>query len=212
MKQTQFSSHTLPDPFQWHLGRLLGLFIVGFGVLFSQGFSSTSPQISPEVLRELIEQRPHTTRSIEAHQLALLVTEVATDLELDPLLLLAIIEQESGYRTAARSLVGAVGLMQVRPSTGKAIASKLGMVPAEGLRLSDPAVNMYLGGAYLKEMLSMFNDEHLALTAYNEGPTRVRIRLRKGKRAPMRYAARVLSRYRLFQKHYLLLYERHSPI
>ena len=87
---------------------------------------------------------------------------------------LAIISVESEFQEAAVSIVGAKGLMQVRPTTLFSVAER------EGLRLSaseieaDPSLNVRLGVRYLKSMRDQFRGNlDLALMAYNAGPTRV---------------------------------------
>lgn len=81
-----------------------------------------------------------------------------------PELVDAVIRQESGYRTDARSRAGAIGLMQLMPAT----ARTLGVDPR------DPAANLDGGVAYLRAMLDRFGGQvDLALAAYNAGPAAV---------------------------------------
>jgi hypothetical protein len=83
----------------------------------------------------------------------------------DPLLLAAIVKAESGFDPDAVSARGAVGLMQILPSTAN----------EEADRLLEPARNLDCGGAYLRSLLEAFGgDLKLALAAYNAGPTQVR--------------------------------------
>jgi soluble lytic murein transglycosylase-like protein len=114
---------------------------------------------------------------------------------LDPLLLLAVIDQESRYDPAARGPKGALGLMQVRPFVAKEVAGRLG-IPWEGpATLADPALNVRIGAAYLAEMRRMYAEERLALAAYNMGPYRVKRILAQGRAPKSRYAALVLEGY-----------------
>lgn len=84
----------------------------------------------------------------------------------DPLLVLAVMREESRFRTDAVSPAGAVGLMQLLPSTAR------GIDPA--IRpdvLTDPEANVRLGTAYLAGRLREFRgDVVTALAAYNAGP------------------------------------------
>jgi len=83
----------------------------------------------------------------------------------------AIIRQESRFKADAMSPVGAQGLMQLMPKTALQTAQK------KKLRLGslyDPAVNIPLGCAYLRELLDKYNGSLiLAIAAYNAGTTAV---------------------------------------
>jgi soluble lytic murein transglycosylase len=95
----------------------------------------------------------------------------------DPALALGVIRQESSFDTMVVSPVGARGLMQLMPATALQVARKLGMGAATGgaALTGDPAMNMRLGTAYLRDLLDQFNNAvPLAIAAYNAGPSRVR--------------------------------------
>jgi len=93
---------------------------------------------------------------------------------LEPALLLALIRQESGFYPAARSPSGARGLMQILPRTARQVARRLKVRFNRDRLISDPAFNLRLGRAYLREMLERFDGSYvLALAAYNAGPARV---------------------------------------
>jgi len=86
-------------------------------------------------------------------------------------LLLALVATESSGRPRATSGAGAVGLAQLLPSTALGEAARLGIASPESLDLFDPAVNLRLGAAYLRDQLRAFGgDEALALAAYHSGP------------------------------------------
>jgi soluble lytic murein transglycosylase len=97
------------------------------------------------------------------------VREAARRFGLDPRLLLAVIREESRFNPHAVSPAGAVGLMQVMPSTGKRMAGALGFAGEPSLL--DPGTNLLLGAAYLRHLLERFGGNvMLAIAGYNAGP------------------------------------------
>ena len=91
----------------------------------------------------------------------------------DPLLVLGLMRQESRYRRTARSRVGATGLMQVMPQTGAKIAYDLkeAFIPDN---LTEPTTNIRYGIWYLGQLLVRFEGGWpLAVAAYNAGPMNV---------------------------------------
>ena len=90
---------------------------------------------------------------------------------IDPGLLLSIILSESGFRADAVSEKGAVGLMQLLPSTAEAAAREMDLEWGGDARLLDPRTNIVLGTYYFRKLMDVFDDDvSLALTAYNKGP------------------------------------------
>lgn len=114
---------------------------------------------------------------------------------IDPLLIEAIIRNESGFNPWAVSPTGALGLMQLMPDT----AAQVGVTDP-----FDPAQNIAGGSAYLALQLRNFGgDVSLAVAAYNAGPAAVQ---RWGGIPPyqetMNYVSNVVSDYRtLMQQH-----------
>ncbi|MDQ3565937.1 MAG: transglycosylase SLT domain-containing protein [Pseudomonadota bacterium] len=102
------------------------------------------------------------------------VSESAARYNMEPAILYSIMRAESAFFDQARSTAGAVGLMQVLPSTGRQVAKDLGMPLAADVKLYDPKTNIALGSRYLHQMLARFNG-HLAMAAaaYNAGPGKV---------------------------------------
>ena len=100
-----------------------------------------------------------------------LLSAEAAARNLDPLLLAALIRQESLFEPAAESYAGARGLGQVMPATGEGIARNLGL---EDFALDDlyrPAVSVRFGAYYLAVQMKRFQNQVLvALAAYNGGP------------------------------------------
>jgi soluble lytic murein transglycosylase len=110
-----------------------------------------------------------------------------------PEFVLAVIRVESAGDPFAISSKGALGLMQLLPGTGKAVAGDLGLRWEGPQSLFDPVLNVRLGVAYLEELRARYGDLSIALTAYNWGPTRVSDMLRRSERIPGAYSRRVLQ-------------------
>jgi len=100
-----------------------------------------------------------------------LVEAAAAEHDVDPLLLLAMIRQESLFNSDARSSAAAQGLMQVIPSTGEYIAEELEWPDYRNEDLYQPYVNIPFGAFYIAEQLQTFGDPFVALAAYNAGPS-----------------------------------------
>ena len=100
--------------------------------------------------------------------------------------LMAIARRESAFFPQARSPVGARGLMQIMPATGKQVASSLGKSHT-GRDLYEVEHNVLLGSAYYRQLLDRFGGNRVfALTAYNAGPHRVdRWRNKDGEGVPV---------------------------
>jgi soluble lytic murein transglycosylase len=97
------------------------------------------------------------------------VRTAAEESQVDPLLLLAVMRQESLFEPQAESPAGARGLMQLLPGTAQRAAAALG-VEAVKEKLDDPVVNVRLGARYLRELLDRYqSDLTKALAAYNGG-------------------------------------------
>lgn len=93
---------------------------------------------------------------------------------LDPALLAAVIEAESKFDPTARSDAGAVGLMQLTPTTAKGIAQYTGGSRFRVSDLTNPDINIRYGAWYLSHLLDRYHhDERLALAAYNAGEANV---------------------------------------
>jgi soluble lytic murein transglycosylase len=89
--------------------------------------------------------------------------------------LMGIARQESAFNPIARSRVGALGLMQVMPKTGKLIAKIIKSPLRSSKDLLKPRKNIELGSAYLKHVYEMNqNNPVLATASYNAGPHRVK--------------------------------------
>lgn len=103
------------------------------------------------------------------------VTKYSQKQKLQPAYTMAVIRRESAFATDARSRVGALGLMQIMPATGKVIAQKLKVKFSSKNQLLSPETNVRFGTKYLNMMLKKFYKQPaLASAAYNAGGHRVR--------------------------------------
>ena len=87
--------------------------------------------------------------------------------QVDGSLVLSIIKTESGYDEKALSNKGAVGLMQVLPSTAEYISKKLGY--SAEFDLFNPETNVNFGVYYLSYLINKFKSEDIVICAYNAG-------------------------------------------
>lgn len=100
-----------------------------------------------------------------------LVLQAAQERGFDPLVLFALIRQESLYNATAVSIADAKGLTQVIPSTAQYIANQLGWDNFKDSDLFRPYVGIAFGAFYLEEQLNRFGGfVPAALAAYNGGP------------------------------------------
>jgi soluble lytic murein transglycosylase len=97
----------------------------------------------------------------------------ATEENLDPALVAALVCQESTFDAGAVRKAGARGLMQIMGPTGRTLARDLG-VRYRRAALHDPVTSLDFGTRYLRQMLDRFSGRvERALAAYNAGPHRV---------------------------------------
>ena len=102
-----------------------------------------------------------------------LITAYSREHEVDPSLVLALIREESFFRSDARSPANAYGLMQLLQGTARQVADGSGL-KVKARDLYDPEINVRLGLEYLKTLLERYDGRlYLALAAYNAGPHRV---------------------------------------
>lgn len=102
------------------------------------------------------------------------IRERARQRGLDPLLVAGLIHQESVFMADAISPAGAMGLMQIMPSTGRHVAAKIGLENFRVESLYDPEVNLEIGIAYLQGLAGRYEgDWPKVFAAYNAGPAAV---------------------------------------
>jgi len=100
-----------------------------------------------------------------------IITEYALKYQIDPLLVLAMIREESRFNPGNESVAGAKGLMQIIFSTGEEIAKKLEWENFSEEMLFSPEININLGCWYIKYLQEKFqNNQILIISGYNAGP------------------------------------------
>jgi soluble lytic murein transglycosylase len=91
---------------------------------------------------------------------------------LDPMLVAGLIRQETIFQSDAVSHAGAVGLMQVLPSTGRRLA-RAEKIRYTRAKLFEPEYNLRLGTVYFRDLIRNTGSTEAALAAYNAGEDRV---------------------------------------
>jgi soluble lytic murein transglycosylase len=97
----------------------------------------------------------------------------STEYKVDPNLVCAFIYTESRFNKGSTSGVGARGLMQIMPATGKGIAQELGVSNFSADRLYEPDLNIQFGTWYIKGLVDQYKDVSIAAAGYNAGRGRV---------------------------------------
>ncbi|MBI5903080.1 MAG: lytic transglycosylase domain-containing protein [Deltaproteobacteria bacterium] len=135
--------------------------------------------------------------SAEEFKLAQVITGESEAHRIDPLFILALIKTESTFYNWSRSLNGALGLMQILPSTGRGIASELNLKWAGNETLLDPFMNVKMGIHYFSTLKDRFNDDTArTLAAYNIGPTYLSSNMDAGMDVTGGFVKKVLENYR----------------
>lgn len=141
----------------------------------------------------------------EKKKIAQIVDETSQKFGHDPFLLLALISTESSFQPQVTSPAGAHGLMQLMPSTGRALARRVEQTP-KILALLDPDEptvphfkdiqgNIELGTLYLTQLMLRYKNLDHAIYAYNLGPNLFEKRQKEGGPFPEKYRAKVLAVY-----------------
>ena len=120
----------------------------------------------------------------------------------DPLMILAVVAQESHGNPNARGRLqsgafsGALGLMQIKLETAQKMAARFGMRIESTEDLLKPEVNVTVGTAYLIRLIGKYGNWKEALIAYNIGHSAVDRMLEQGQPLPTGYYEKVLAKYR----------------
>ncbi len=141
-----------------------------------------------------------------------LIKQYSYQYSLSPYLVASIINTESSFNSKAVSSSGAIGLMQILPSTGEYIADLLNEEDYQIEKLFNPETNVKYGCFYLNYLNKKFNNESSVLCAYNAGETLVRSWLndkelsvdgKKLNKIPYKVTESYLNKINKGKKHYI---------
>jgi soluble lytic murein transglycosylase len=148
-------------------------------------------------IRIFVEKRASHLSRGDQRAISIAIFDAAAEAGLDVLFVAALIEVESEFDVEAESEKGALGLLQVLPSTLRAQAQAEGSGLSDASLASDTSAQIRLGTRYLTTLRRRFGDLGLAVMAYNAGPTRLRFARATGTDEPFRlYLDRVKRAYR----------------
>jgi soluble lytic murein transglycosylase len=135
-------------------------------------FSAAAPLLS-STMRVSPERAPWLWQALFPRPYERVVTQEVERQSLPLPLFYGHMQVESRYRPEVVSSADAIGLMQLLPSTGAAVAKRLGL-PATRRALKQPYINVALGAAFLGQLLQQYRGQTpLAIAAYNAGSERV---------------------------------------
>lgn len=100
--------------------------------------------------------------------------------DIDPALIASVINAESGFDTNCKSNAGALGLMQIMPTTAVWLASSMN-IGYNKIQLYDPAYNIQMGTFYLSYLFNKFEELTTVLASYNAGEGNVQLWLLNSK-------------------------------
>ncbi len=103
-----------------------------------------------------------------------IVDRAALSNEIDPLLVLSIMREESRFAPDARSVTGALGVMQLMPQTASKLSIHAKVQMKQPNDLYDVQTNVFIGTYYLKSLILHFDSVPIAVAAYNAGADAVK--------------------------------------
>lgn len=171
--------------------------IPSLGSRFSDWFhESDAPEARLGYMMDVLSGYKTGLGSLEELKLAEVILVESVAHKIDPLFVLALIKTESTFYNWSKSFNGAVGLMQILPSTGRELAGELKLKWKGEETLLDPYTNVKMGVHYFSSLKRRFKDTEVSLAAYNIGPGQIDIRIREGDEVGQAFSNRVLSNYR----------------
>ena len=123
------------------------------------------------------------------------ILDAANEFELDPVFLMAVIQNESSFNPKRKGTVGEIGLMQILPKTAEWIAGLYDLEYHGAKSLYQPEVNVWIGAALMDKLRHQFDSaSRLYVSAYNVGPKKLRKMISENKK-PKEYVQAVMKRY-----------------
>ena len=173
----------LKDVVDFEIGRLRRHFAETDGASYAlaeafneRGYTLTGIRLGWDIYRREKAWNPRLLRIIYPFPYRSMIMAEARERGLDPYFVAGLIRQESTFSATIKSPVGAVGLMQIMPATGRNLARGAGIDKFEPALLEKPELNLHLGMAYLTELLDRYQARPaVALAAYNAGPHRLKL-------------------------------------
>lgn len=117
--------------------------------------------------------------------------------QMDPLFVMAVIQQESKFDPTIVGGHGELGLMQIRPKTARWIAAKNKITLESDKGLFVPSTNIKIGILYLKYLNQKYGNAKYSTAAYNMGPKNLR-RILASEQEPEIYHSQVFKNYKSF--------------
>jgi soluble lytic murein transglycosylase-like protein len=137
----------------------------------TRAFGLMSEEAVASLLADRLDLRPRS----DSAKLARHLVKLCRRYRFDPAFVLSVIEVESGFRVGAVSPQGAVGLMQLIPSTAERVAERYSISYSGRHSLHDPFTNTSIGVAYLSFLREKYRSlsPYFHIAAYNVGPGRI---------------------------------------
>jgi soluble lytic murein transglycosylase len=128
--------------------------------------ASVPPRLLPSSFQELLYPLPYYP----------MIVGQAERFGIDPMLLMAIIREESRFDPDAVSAASARGLTQFVLPTARRFVSAIGMAGIRAQDLHQPEISIALGAAYLADLAERYGDaQHMMIAAYNAGEDQARL-------------------------------------
>lgn len=148
-----------------------------------------------QMLVEKIAEETHIDDPELAERVTRALENASAEFDVDPWLMASLIRVESAGDPNIVSRVGAIGLTQIMPATGREIAGDLEIADYSTKMLYHPETNVRMGTYYLSKLLKRFDGNlHAALAAYNWGPHHIAQRIQRREALPVQYPGKILRR------------------